>query len=415
MGESRFLVIIYDRYLLQFILLSSDGSDVKMLHEHQLRIYRAGLNFSVADYILQALAIWGKEIGIRLVKEGVPIIPETENAGISDIILLTSEDDSGLDAVSKHIYMVEDDVKKEGAMNVTNFVDFNNILFVSFDNNDTSIVRYEKNRKGAVKVVAEKKVFNIKKVLNNRRFIDYISQFSSLISLTKALNILQNWVKIPEVNVDDFDSVLVEFLLAIYRLEAFVSCKKLRFSSFGNGEVKDSKLIISGENFRTGRNVELSILAIMSVFNLKGFFSLYTDKYGLFDYLQRQKKQLFDDSLYKKLLYKYWGTAFTVRSQKKAEVDEVVADIDVKDGSSPRQIIPMFERITRFEFFEKGSMKLEMRKGFSFYNKKNRLDLKNLKKNIIIDSRSRPVDYRFIQSRDFEKVKEWLKGVESFI
>lgn len=415
--HKRFLLIIIDKFLCHFLLLSSDGRHVSLLKKRRQKIYRGGYEFSLADFIIQTLDIWGREVGLQMIKEGIPIMPEVENEGVSDIIILTGENAPDLNAITEKVYIIGDQVKQEGALNVTKFVDFDNFLFIAFDNNDTSIVKYSKTKKGSIKVVAERKEFSLSKLQNDNSFMSFIKDFASLIDQQDYLDMIKNQTVIPDANIQTFESSIFEYLLSIYRLKPFLQCKKLNLSSFGAGDIDKEKLIISGEKFRLGWNAPLLLLAVSSTFNLTGDYTVLIDRYGLCDFMQRQGEQLLEDDVYTNLLADFWGRVLSIlpKNKKSAKSDEVVADIDILDGTSPRQIIPMFERVTKFSFSDSGRMELEMRKNYTLRNNKTVLKMKDMNRNVVIDARTRPISYELNGSIDSEKLKSWLKGIEAYI
>jgi hypothetical protein len=413
MHKERILIILYDRYLLRFALLEAEGSKIQTIGLKDLRVYRDNYDFSIGEYILQALTLWGKELGIKLVEEMVPIIPQKGQDGIDDIFIFTYKQDESLYSLTKEIFVFSKDIQREGALNLTKFIDFSNLLLVSFDDERTLVTRYCKDRRGIMKVVSEEKRFNLRELTDNKDMVNTLQRFESVLKPSLAKNTLMNSYKFPPFNISYQEECVIEYLSNISRLEAFTECKKLRLSSFGEGEMEDNVLVVGGDRARLIKNTSLQLLSILTAFNLAGNFSVYTDPLGFLDFLQKERKQTLSDQVYKKFMLDFWGKVIILSSKKGGKLDDIVADVDVTDGNTTRQAIPMFGRILKFTFLEKGELVLDAKRGFSVGNKQNRIDLKGARGNVVIDSRNRPVSKNFEMLAESDLVMSWLKGIEA--
>lgn len=411
MPKKRFLIIIYEKYLLQFILLEYKDLKGIIVGVKKLRVWRASLDFSITDYILQALACWGGEIGIDLVKEMVPIIPQVGSKGVSEIHIYSYKKDDSLYALTRKVYVFGKDVKKQGTLNVAQFINFRNLLFLSLDNDKTSIVRYSKGKKGRINVVAERKSFDILECYDSDKFSDYLDRFSSIVDLKKIYKLFRNISKLPLFKLREFENVFAEYLLNISRLSTFKKCSKLSLNTFGKGKINDNLLVISGGRARLLDNLSLELLSILSSLDLKGGFTVFFDEYGLFDFLQGQTSQIFSDTIYSKLILSLWGNVITIDSSKKAKLDEIVADVDIKDGGVEMQVIPMYGKVLKYTFTEKGDVRIEGRKGFFMDKKRKSLSIKGIGGNLVIDSRAMYRETEYGKLDKVELVKSWLKGI----
>ncbi len=413
MSNKRSLIILYEKHLIKFILFEYKGRDVNLLASTQLRLWDGSINFSISDYILSALTVWGQEIGTELIKEKVPIIPQVEGNGVSEIYILSYKEDDDLYSITKNLYVKSKEINKQGAMKIAKLINFKNLVFVSLDHATTSIVRYKKENNSNIKVVAETKDFNLKDYYNKEDFLKNINMFSSALGIKSIDNYLYNSLKLPIINIESIKASVIEYFLNISRLEYFNKCKKLDLKSFGSiegGDIHDNLLIISGESSRLVNNVPLEILSILSNFDIKGEFSIYFDEYGFLDYLQGCKRRFLPDKTFKGFLQGYWGHVITISGGKKIKLGEVVADVDIKDSKSEMQVIPMYGRILNYEFSEEGEVNLDMKKGFSFGNKRGNVNIKDISGNFIIDSRDIYKEKIYDIEGKGDLLNSWLKG-----
>lgn len=413
MPGERILIIIHDKFLLNFLLLESSKAGIKTIASKGVRVYRRVHDFSIVEYILQALSCWGREIGICLVKQMIPLIGQEGKDGVDDIFIFTYRAYESLLAITKNIFVFGKDICQEGALNITKFVDLKSLLFVSLGTDETLIARYMKNDKGVLKVVSERKDFKMGKYAKAEAFLESLGDFSLEIKPGKAVDIIKNNVDFPVFNLKSQQEVLIEYLINGQRLEVFKKCKKLNFKTFGDADFKREILVVGGDRARFIDNMPFELLSILSVFNLSSNFDVYVDRFGLFEFLQKSKKQILSDKVYDKLLLEFWGKCMVIKRKKRPKLDEIVADVDVLDGNSERQIIPMFGRITKFTFLDKGSINLQTRKGFSIAKDTICCEVKDASKNFVIDARGRPIEDIYKQRKKSELVHSWLKGMEA--
>jgi hypothetical protein len=111
-------------------------------------------------------------------------------------------------------------------------------------------------------------------------------------------------------------------------------------------------------------------------------------------------------------MLEFWGRVITIQSNKRSKIDTEVADVDVIDGSSARQVIPMYGRILNFTFIEKGNLNIQTKEGFYLEKKIRDFQAKDIAGNFVIDSREKPISeiYKGL-SNEADFVKGWLKGI----
>lgn len=413
MQQERILIIIHDEYLLRFALFEAKDSSIRAIAVKDLRIYCHSYNFSISEYILQALTHWGTELSIKLVEEMVPIIPKRDNVGVDDIFIFSYKEDEGLNVITKKVFIRGKEITQEGALNLTKFVDFSNLLYISFGNSRTLITRYKKDIKGVMKVVSESKEFDLKSILAEDNFLAKLKNFKSIRDFDRSLNLFRNFEKIPLFKVSLLGDSLIEYLLNMARLKAFEGCKKLNLAGFGEDGLEKTILIISGDRTRLISNIPLQILSVLSAFNLNGAFRVYVDRFGFFDFLQKQEEQILSDQFYSSFCLDFWGDVITISPKKVGEQDEVVAAVEVKDGDTKNQLIPMFGRIFKFNFLEGGSVKLAMRKGYFVGKKLSQLEVKDAREHLVIDARARPIEKNFNLLKEEDLLKMWLRGIDA--
>lgn len=416
MIEKRFLILMFEKYLISFYLVNKKGSDIKILHKKHLRLYKNSFDFNISEYILDFLHNWGKDIGLDLVKENVPIIDKEGDRGVYDIFIFSPKRKENFCALTKRVYKINDDIKQEGALNVSKFFEFQNLLFISLGSLETSVVRYFMQNRNTMKVVVEKKDFKIKKYLYDDEFKENVLMLGQLLGEDSIIELLANIIDTPVFNVKYIGSALIEYFLNELRLNSFRKCSKLQLHTFGSGRMDENLLIIGGERRKIINNDSLEVLSILDTLDLKGNFSVYIDKYGFFDILQRCKKQLFKDKFYRSYLLEFWGNIITIEGDKRAKPDDIVADVDVLNTESERQVIPMFERIVSFCIEENADVKINTRDRFFIPNsmKTTEMQLKSYIGNFMIDGRTRPLSKNFnalSDSRKADKLRGWFKGL----
>lgn len=413
MKNARVLVILNDEYLTDFFLFEVVDSSLKLHSSKRLRIYRDSYGFSLVDYLLEALSLWGDEIGIPLVKEKVPIVPQTDGKGVEDIFLITYKRESDLDAITKKVYVASKHIQKEGAQGTVRFLTFKNLIYVCLGTSKTSIIRFREDRKGVMKVVSEGLPFDLKQYFQSDAFDQWVKYSGDLIKKGDITNLLLNNIQNPVFNIHSLPGALLEYFVSYSTLYKFSAYKKLDLQSFGEGGFEDNILIIGGQKTRIGNNVPLHLLSIITALGLHGNFSVYYDEYGLFDFLQKTREQVLSDTLLSKYLLSYWGNVLSLDAGRKRKLDEIVADIEINDGSSERQMIPMYGRILSFTFLDKGNITIETRKGFSLGQKKSRkLYVEDAQGHFVVDAREKPFESVFEKENVSEILESWFKGME---
>ncbi len=416
MREKRFLILMFEKYLISCYLLRKQGLDIRIIDKKDVRLYRNSFNFNLSEYILDLLSKWGREIGVELVKENVPIINRDGDSGVHDIFIFSPKRTEDLCALTKHVYRIDADVKQEGALNISKFFEFQNLLYISLGSLETSVIRYFMQNKATMKVLVEKKDFILEKFLDDKDFMKNIISIGKLLGADSITDLLANVVETPITNIKYMNSALLEYFINWLRLDSFRGCSKLQLQTFGAGNMDENLLIIGGERCRIINNYPLEILSILNTLDLKGNFSIYIDRYGVFDTLQRSKKEFFTDKFYRSYLLEFWGDMIIVEGDRKAKTDDIVADVDVLDTESERQIIPMFDRIVSFLIEEKSDIKIDIRDRFYISNamKQTAMEVKNYKGNFVIDSRKRSICESFDTLSDTsksEKLKSWFKSL----
>jgi len=416
MKKKRFIIIMFEKHLLSFYLFNKKGSKIELIATSNIRIIRNSFNFSISEYILDYLSLWGKELGIKLTKENVPILDQRENEGVSDIYFFAPKRNEDLKMISKKIMLINDDIQQEGVKNVRKLLDFNNLLYVSLGSLETSMVRYFQKGVNTMKVIVEKKDLHMRKYLKDEDLLDSLKKVSKVNGQDDLIDMFTNVVHVPIFNIEDKDGAMLEYFLNELRLRSFKNCSKLKLSSFGIGDVNENLLIIGGERQRFIGNDSLEVLSILDNLDLKGNFSVYIDKYGMFDVFQRFKKQYFTNDFYKSFSLEFWGSVVVIEGNNKAKKDEIVADVDVLETESEKQIIPMFGRLVMFDVDDEADIELKTRDKSYIGNgkKQTTMEIKDYSGKFVIDARRRPIQNDKCDLVDVENVSEvtnWFKNL----
>lgn len=415
MQKERVLIIIYEKALLNLMILEVGDHEVELYSAKKVRIYPHSYRFSLADYILQVLSRWGEELGISLVREMVPFISDSAKEGISDIFIIAFHRDESLLGISKNVFYAKKDIQRGGAISISKFLAFKRLLYFSFEEAKTTVVSFSEKEGGVMKVVSETNLFDAEKLLQDEAFFKRINGFPDIAKKGEFKNLLLNKKRLPVFSERSLKGTLLEYVKLCARLEPFVTKKKLQIDQFGAGGFSENIVIIGGSESRIISNVEVELLAILSMFNIQGSSSIYYDQYGLFDFLHRSKKQILSDTVLSHFLLTFWGNSLHIRGPKKMKLDTESADVDIIDGDATRQIIPMYGRILSFTFLEGGSINLGVKKGFQLLGGRMKLEIKNATGHFVVDSRIRPVEKNYTLGEESDLIESWLKGLGSVV
>jgi len=222
-----------------------------------------------------------------------------------------------------------------------------------------------------------------------------------------------NSIDFPLFEIHLPTEILLEYLLNVLRLDEFRKCKKLNFEDFGEGDFNQNLLLIGGDRVRIQENIPLVLLNILSTFNLRGNFDIYVDKFGFFELLQRNEKQILSNQVYESFLMEFWGKGVVIDPKKRVKLDEIIADVDIEEGNTQRQVIPLFGHVLNFAFNGKANLSLRTKKGFFIGRNKKDLELRNVIGNFVIDTRPRPIEKNYDMHMESDLVLRWLKGMEA--
>ncbi|MBU0975865.1 MAG: hypothetical protein ABIE03_00730 [Patescibacteria group bacterium] len=409
MTAKRVLVINVDEFMLHFLLLKLSSTGAEISHSRTVRINKNNKDFLLSEYILRVLSLWGKEIGIALVKEMVPLVPQVGKNGVDKILFFSKDKEDGLQTISRNIFTSENDVQREGLERVSRLIKFENLMLFKFDLNTIHIISYRKNSQGVLKVVAENKELSVDTVIRSNEFFQNLSDFSY--ESSKAIDLAVNNLYAPLYKCTSYEGVLPEYIASTLRLSHFIDCKKLNLKDFGQGNIRNNLLVISGSQLRLNDNLPLFLLSILSVFGMSGNFTVCSDRFGFFDTLQRQKVPFLTEKVLLRVLLEFWGSVVVVDNKKKSVLDEVVARVEVRDGDIERQVIPMFGKILNFTFLEKGDITIEPNEKFFIRGAERKAHYTDMTGNLVIDARSKPSSENFRMYDKKDLLNSWLKGI----
>jgi hypothetical protein len=410
MRRKRILIIICDPFLVQFLLVNQSKGKLEFVDSTKLRFYPSRSEISLVDYLLEALSKWGKKIGIRLVKESILLTSQTKNSGVSDVYVISSRKDDSLASFSKNVVFLQKDITKTGATEILKRLRFKNLLTLNISEQTTQLTKYSK-KKGTLSVVSEQKSISTKSIVKSEGFIDSLRNFRLLGTRVKLRGLANDASKVPIMNLKSRMEVLKEYFLNKYRLKDFPNEDKLSLKSQESTDMSENLIVISGSVSRLINNIPLILLSLLTELDVLGNYLVFFDKYGLFSYLQRLGKHRYKDILDRQLLLEYWGALVMANSIGKATFEDVIADVDVKDGDSKRQVIPMFGKITNFKYYDGGDMSIEMRDGYRLYGGSKKLKLVDLGGNFLIDARARPIESSYKDVSQLDLLLSWMKGI----
>lgn len=408
--NGRYLLVFYGTFLVDLLLIETKGAGITVLGKKRVRVYTYTYNFSPENYLLEVISLWGKELGIELVEEMVPIIPKKGKNGLDDIFVFTARKNANLNTITEKVLHFGDEFTQKGAKKVLDFINFKDLLFVCFDFDRTTVARYRKDSEESLKVVVEQKDFKTSSLASNKNFLQRVDFFKSIDKNLK--NIFLNQIKLPTFEISNKGNVLIEYLMTNHVLEPFVECKKLQLDSFGRGEREENLIVISGERVLAKNNTPTFLLSVLEKFQLKGVFGVCFDQNKLFDYLQRSSRLTLPDNIYTSFLLDYWGSVLTIdRKGRKIKLGEEVADVLIKDGEGERQMIPMLGKILNFSFYEEGKIEVDLYENAVIRSKEKKQIFENMTGNFIIDCRVEPRENNFLQKSETDVVQSWLSGI----
>jgi hypothetical protein len=113
---------------------------------------------------------------------------------------------------------------------------------------------------------------------------------------------------------------------------------------------------------------------------------------------------------------KQWGHYLRLNPKRKnTAFEDVAADIEIRDDSGEKQIIPMFGKISRVSIAGTGDVDVVLNPGFSLPDKrKKELHLQQIEGNMLFDVRDKPVQNHFKTKDEYQLTKSWLEGVGAF-
>jgi len=412
MQINRVLVIICERSILQFLLLSQGHDGTSLIGAKRIRINSHTIDFSITEYILQALTIWGGTLGVTFVKEMVLLVPQVDNEGVGEIIIFTDIDYADLSTLTKNVYVKSDDIEQEGASLIAESYNFERLLYVGLEQDFSDIVSFCKNKKDTVRVVSESDKFSVKEILEHDELRKITDQYAVLSDYNTISNYLMNESFIPVFSVTDIRNVLLEFLLAFFRFKKIVNKKKLSLAGFGGGEIDKHILIIGGEAMRIFDNYPLHILSILSVLNLSGTFSIFIDKFGIYDALQKMMKFQSNINSFSDILLDFWGYGIVANTKKSHSLHKLIGEVRFIEDTNERVEKLFSDGILKHTIDEETNVTVELASNYFIKGNNTNLDITIGESNVLIDTRDRNV-YSFLQSQDNrdELLLRWFKNI----
>lgn len=416
MQKKRLLVIIIRENFLHFILAGLSEGEIVPLNRHKVRIFDQTFDFSICDYILNGLEIWGKDIGINIVNEMIPNMGGEDVDGIDELFILSYKKFEGLKDITPHIFYFGDKNTPEGAKNIVDFLDFSNLIYYSVNEDKISLTKYSRTKKTSVKVTTYYKEFHEEDYSDDIKYIlkffsEYQSDFAS-----KQLDQMLNKKSRPYKLSKDSDVNIEYFLIKIRRYLDLIKNKKLDLKDFGAGVMKDNILVVGGDSPVVESNISLEIFSIVCALGLKGNFKIYVDNYGIFDFLQKGKDQVFSDLFIYKFLFKFWGNYIKISYDGNSfDYEEVLADADLIQKGSEKQIIPMLGKVMKIEVDEKANLRLNLFDKSFIANKSGKVEYNEIENDIILDSTGISKLDRTSKKKKklIERYINWLKNIKA--
>ena len=408
MQTKRTLIIIYEKFVLQFLLFETDHSSIRLIKEKKVRNYTEGYKFFIVDFILQSLTLWGEECGLIFVQEMVPLVPRVGNHGMDEIHIFSYRKDESLYSITKNVFVIGNDIKPQGTVSISKLVDFQNILYIGFDFDKIEVVRYIKDDGRSVKVMSEIISYDAHTIASSKEFTNILERIETDLVTNQISDFLANSLNRPLFELQSSTGILVDFLLSVKELETIrLKSKKLGLHLFGKDKLGKDLVIIGGEKLRILNNVSLLLLEVLTVLSLSGTVTVYCDKFGFFDLLQKSKTEIMSKEFYSQFLLELWGNCVIVSNKKKAKWDETVARVRIQDGDVKKEMIPLYGHILKFSFSDGGSFQMDTYEGY-FVGKETQMMLKNAQTNVVIDARPHPIDLSLV---DTDELFIWLKGI----
>ena len=414
MEDIRKLLIIHKKKLLRFILFLEKEQELEILHEKAVLLNDRSYDFSLSDYIVQILNLWGEEIGIKLVRNMVPLIPQVRNEGLSEVNIISDGQIGDLSEITQNIFLIDKEINKEALSAISGIFKFQNLLFVNIDLDGASIIRFTKDSRGNIGVVVESKKYNVENIINGDKFKELVNRFKTHIDTKRIINYSHNLLERQSFNEKSYEYQLLYLILNSFRLEGFRKSSKL-FDGFGRGEMKGNLLVVGGDMLNSTKNVPLVLLSSLLSLSLEGNYTICIDKYGLFDCSQKITEKYNDLYKYPDLLMKLWGSGITIESKQNEKLvyDEQVSTVRVDDGNSTQDYISTLGSFLKLKLSNSSNVSIRLKKKFKVKEKNPEQKFEDLSGNLLVDSRVYKLYGTDNFNQDQSVIMKWLKEIGS--
>lgn len=387
MQKKRLLVIIIRENFLYFILAGLSEEKIVPLYQYKIRIFDQAFHFSISEYLLKCLESWGQDIGVNIVNEMVPNMGGVAADGIDELFILSYKKFEGLEDITSHIFYFGEKNTPEGAKNIVDILEFSNLIYFSDEEDKISLTHYSQTKEGSVKVKTHYKEFQVEDYSEDIEFMmKYLSDKEDDFA-SRQLDMMLNKKLQPYALSWDQDTSLKHFLIKIRRYSDLTKNKKFDLKDFGTEEMNENILVIGGVNSSIESNLNLEMLSIVYSLGLTGNFKIYIDRFGVFNFLQKGKRQVFSDVFVYKFLFEFWKNYIKIDYEGNTfNYEEVLADADLIEEGIEKQIIPMLGKILNIKVDDEVDLRFKLFDNSFIENKSGIVEYKKMKKDFVIDS-----------------------------
>lgn len=417
MRRKIILIIHFDSFFINLHLFKLNKDGFPIIIESSSQRLPIKLNYEKANDILRVyLREWGESIKWDLVKGEVPIIPNRGKRGVDKIVITSTNDNYVVqENFSGDVLDFRMGTSQKGALELLNIFDFKRLYFLNLDFNRT---RLSSIRVGKNKLVVKNQNHHIDadSLIKDDVFVSKVKEVEKLLGQnTSLLDKVYNSLRFSPFVCSSKGEILVQMLILLKT--AYHHLKNDICISVGGIDsdlIKKNIIILGGEIIRVLDNESLALLLGLSAINTKGVFGVYVDKYGVFEILQKAKKNALLDldmnwvKIYKKKYYLNIGLGQNIKTDSK--IGEIAARVSIHKKGVKNEFFPLYNRITSSKLDEVSDVFIKTEDEFDIGNKSS-IKLNRAQGRLIIDSRPSSLDHSIENSQFIKDVLVWIDGL----
>lgn len=355
------LLIFVGLFSIRFVIVEIHKNDFQISASSLLRVPKENFDFSISAFILEYLSNWGQKIGRRIVESDVFITPSRSDSGIDDVVIFSEIGEADLEKLTPIVFSIKRDVTEEGARRLFKLLKFKNLIYVSFNFDSISLIKFVNKGQKSMRVIAETRKIEISKDLNYG-FQEILTSWND--SFVDFTNFIANSLRSPTFNELPNEKNLYSFLFDFTILSEFKNIEKLSLNEFGTGREDENLLVLAGERLNISSDYYLFFLAVSTAFKLNGNYKVLIDNNDLFSFFISSEKLVLKRELFKHML-KELCLVLSFKGGKSYQLGKEIADVSIISKIKDFQSIPLEGYILRSVFDESVLLKMFLKHGYT--------------------------------------------------